>query len=168
MKTFTKGFAAGASALAVAVPLMAQMALAASGDETSSGASDAANRSVPSQACTEAMADLASAHLDVFDEMSAQRKAKMQAHRDALVAAASIADDEQRREALRPAREDMRPDEKPEPPAAVAAAMEAVRAACGDTMALKGGRGPMGGHGGPGMMKMKRFGRGTAETAPLE
>lgn len=157
MKSFTKGFAAGATALAVGVPLMAQMALAASADQVASEAADAENRPSPSQPCTEAMAHLASAHVDVFDEMSKARKEKMIAHRDALVAAAAITDDAQRAQALKDAHEEMRASKEKEVPAAVQTAMDEVRAACGDMMKFKGRHGgPMGGHGGPFKMKMKR------------
>lgn len=170
MKTFTKGFAAGASALALGIPLLAQVALAASGDGASAGDTvPSADRPVPSQPCTEAMAHLAAAHVDAFDEMNKERKAKMIAHRDALVAAAAIGDDSARQEALKAAHGSMKPGEdKPELPAAVQAAMDGVKAACGDTMAFKVGHGPKGGHGGPFMVKMKRFGRGAAEAAPVE
>ncbi len=156
MKSFTKGFAAGATALAVGVPLMAQMALAASADQAVSQAADAQDRPSPSQPCTEAMAHLASAHVDVFDEMNKTRKEKMIVHRDALVAAAAIADDAQRAEALKSAHEAMKPTEERTIPAAIQTAMDAVKAACGDTMMFKGRHGGMGGHGGPFMMKMKR------------
>ncbi len=157
MKSFTKGFAAGATALAVGVPLMAQMALAASADQAVSEAANKDDRPSPSQPCTEAMAHLASAHVDVFDEMSKDRKAKLIAHRDALVAAAGIADDTQRAEVLKSAHEAMKPTGEKEISAAVQTAMDEVKAACGNTMMFKGRHGgPMGGHGGPFMMKMKR------------
>lgn len=161
MKSFTKGFAAGATALAVGVPLMAQMAFAASGDAatSSSAAAIAADtRPLPTQACVQAMADLETAHLAGFDQDSAERKAKMLARRDALVAAAAITDDAQRAEAMKAAHESMKPTEERTVPAAIQTAMDAVKTACGDTMMFKGGRGgPMGGHhGGPFMMKMKR------------
>jgi len=156
MKSFTKGFAAGATALAVGVPLMAQMALAASADQAVSEAADTGDRPSPSQPCTEAMAHLASAHVDVFDEMSKDRKAKLIPHRDALVAAAGITDDTKRAEALKSAHEAMKPTEKKEIPAAIQTAMDEVKAACGNTMMFKGRHGgPMSGHGRPFMMKMK-------------
>ncbi len=156
MKSFTKGFAAGATALAVGVPLMAQVALAASAGNEPSAIPPGEERPAPSQPCTEAMAHLASAHVDVFDEMSKVRKEKMIAHRDALVAASQIADDAQRAQALKDAHEAMRPSGDKEIPAAVQTAMDEVRTACGNMMKFKGRRGgPMGGHGGPFMMKMK-------------
>lgn len=156
MKSFTKGFAAGATALAVGVPLMAQMALAASADQAVSQAADAQDRPSPSQSCTEAMAHLASAHVDVFDEMSKDRKAKLVAHRDALVAAAGITDDAQRAKALKSAHEAMKPTEERTIPAAIQAAMDEVKADCGDTMMFKGRHGGMGGHGGSFMKRIKR------------
>lgn len=158
MRSFTKGFAAGATALAVGVPLMAQMALAASADVPDSGKvlPDDAERPAPSQPCTEAMAHLASAHVDVFDEMNKARKEKMIAHRDALIAAAAITDDAQRAEVLKSAHEAMKPTEERTVPAALQAAMDEVKSKCGDTMMFKGRRGHMGGHGGPFMMKMRR------------
>lgn len=138
MKPFTKGFAAGAVALTAAVPLLAQTAFAARGERAPFGKPDEA-RPVPTQACVQAMADLETARLSVFDQESADRKAKMQAHRDALVAASKIADDAQRQAAMKAAMEDLRPDQKPTMPEAVAKATDAVKAACGDTMAFKDG-----------------------------
>ncbi len=166
MKSFTKGFAAGATALAVGVPLMAQMAFAASGDQaTSESALVAANRPVPTQACVQAMANLETAHLASFDEQSAERKAKMLVHRDALVAAAGITDDTQRKDALKTAHESMRPDgEQKERPEAITTAMEAVKTACGDTLMFKGGM-RSGGPEGRGGMFMKRMHRGMEQGA---
>lgn len=143
MKKFTLGVVAGMSSLALAVPVIAQVAGAASGDEI-----DVDSLPIASQECTQAMADMASAHLDVFDQLQSQRKSQMEAHRDALVAAAQITDDEQRAEALKAARKDMRPDGQMQENETIMAAMEAVRTACGDTLKFAGGFGGPGfGHG---------------------
>ncbi len=138
MQKFSLGVVAGMSSLALAVPLLAQVAGAATNETL-----DTTSPAIPSQECTQAMADLETAHLAIVDEQLATRKASMQAHRDALVAAAQIEDDAQRAEALKTAHEALRAS-APEQNDAVTAAMEAVRAACGDTFHF------MGGFGGPG------------------
>ncbi len=134
MKTFTTGAIAGASSLLLAVPLLAQMAGAAS-DTTSSTAADAlADRPVPSQECVKTMADHEGTMLAGLDTHIAAHKAALTAHHDALAAAATIVDDTARKnaiqkanEAMRTAMEAARPDD-----ATMKAQMEAMHKACGD------------------------------------
>jgi hypothetical protein len=153
MKKFTLGVVSGMSSLALAVPVFAQITNAASGDQTSS----ASFRTTPTQACVQAMANLEGAQLSNIDAEAAARKSAMQAHRDALVAAASITDDTQRAAALKAAEEALRTAMKPAQGTqsdAVKTAMDAVRTACGNTMM------PMRGFGGPGggaMFERKMF-----------
>ncbi len=143
-RNFTLGAIAGASSLALAVPLLAQFA---SAQTTSSSM-----RPAPTQACLQAMVTLDDAHLQNFDAMTAKHKQDLMAKRDALAAAASLTDDAQRQAALQKMHEDMRAmkDTAITPPEAITTAMNAVRAACGDKLGMRGMKfmhkfgGPMG------------------------
>jgi len=106
----------------------------------------------PTQQCLQALAAKEEVVLAEFDSQSAQRKAAVQAHRDALAAAAAIADDDERKAAMQQAREAFRADMQ-EPSEAMQAAMDAVREACG-------GRGGFGSGFGPGNGPMKGMMRG--------
>jgi len=108
---------------------------------------------VPTQQCLQALAAKEEVVLAEFDSQSAQRKATVQAHRDALAAAAAIADDDERKAAMQQARETFRADMQ-EPSEAMQAAMDAVRDACG------GERGGFGQGFGPGSGPMKGMMRG--------
>lgn len=158
MKKFTLGAIAGMSSLALAVPLLAQMSNAKGGGMWEKNFED---MPAPTQECLQAMVALEDAHLANFDAMTAVHKDMMQDHADKLREVAAIADDAARKEALKALHEEMRAmkdDETFTPPAAITAAMDAVKEACGDTMMFMkhaGGPGPrmMMGHG-PKMMKM--------------
>lgn len=152
MRTFTLGAIAGASALALAFPLAAQLTSA-----QSSSASSKPARPVSSQACALALAGRDDAVLANEDAMQTARKAALQARSDALKAAAAITDDAQRQAAVTKADEDfraaMKTAEAPQS-AAMKAAMDAVQSACGG----KAGRGGFGFgmgafRGGPGKME---------------
>lgn len=160
MNKFTLGMVAGMSTLTLAVPLAAQLALAAG---TESGTTDFTfgEPVSPTQECLLAQVVLEDAHLANFDAIQGQMKTELQSRRDALATVAQITDDATREEALKTMHETMRAAKDGqtfETPAAVETAMEAVRSACGDTMMFMGrGHGPMGfemhrmkGPGGPG------------------
>lgn len=146
-KSFILGATAGATSLAIAVPLLAQLVSAASGTATTT-ADVLKTRPVPSQVCVQAMADQDTKFLANVDAMITTQKAATKAHHDALVAAAAITDDTARGEAIKAAQEALRTamdaafkadDKKAE--------MEAMKTACGDNHFFM-----MGGHmGGPGM-----------------
>lgn len=176
MKKFTLGVVAGMSSLAVAVPMLASVAGAQSSSATADVLKD---RPIPSQACVQAMADHEGTMLSKIDAMMASHKSIMAEHQKALDAAADIADDTARSEAVQKAHEDMR--------TAMMAAknaegeqtseMDALKEACGDAMMFKAMHGPgfgmmmkgPGGRHGHGMMKMKMLNRpADAETAPIE
>lgn len=151
MNKFIVGVVAGMSSLAMAVPLVAQLARA-----QSSEASAMADRPAPTQECLQAMVTLDDAHLANFDAESAERKSKMQEKRDALAAVAALTDETARTAALKTLHEDMRSNPKDHmQPEAVTKAMEALKAACGDSFHF--------GKGGPGMMHRGgpfQFGKG--------
>lgn len=135
MNKFTLGMVAGMSTLTLAVPVLAQLSLAA--DETAP-----ANALVPSQACVEAMVALEDQHLANFDQHIAAQKTRIQERRDALATIADIADDSTREEALKQLRDDLKSSrEDMQPSDEMKAAMDAVRTACGDAFR---GHGPMG------------------------
>jgi hypothetical protein len=131
MKKFALGAVAGMSSLALAVPMFAHIAGA-----QSSAVSSASSGTAPTQACVAAMATMEQAHLSVFDAMTAQHKTELQARAASLKDIAAIADDTQRQAALQALHDAKRTVERPAPPQAVTDAMEAVRAACGDTMRM--------------------------------
>lgn len=149
MKPFTLGAIAGMSSLALAIPILAQVAGAASSD-SSSAMSARFQHEAPSQECVEALVAMNDAVLDSFDAMTAAHKNALIAKRDALEAAAQIADETERQEALHKAEEDFRAAmEAARDANDMDAIMEAVRSACGG---MFGGHGPMmmgmeGGHG---------------------
>jgi hypothetical protein len=136
MNKFRLGIITGMSSLVIAVPVIAQVTSA-----QSSASADVAGEAIPSQACVAAMADLEEAHLAQFDEMNAQRKQGIQTRITALNSAASITDDTARQEALDQMREDMKTQVESMKDSAVSdelqAAMDAVKAACGDTFKLR-------------------------------
>lgn len=158
MKKFSLGMVAGASSLALAVPLIAQISSA------QSSSSPDGEPPTPTQACAAAMVALDDAHLALFDSMTADRKKKLQEKRDVLAAIAAISDDAQRADAFKKMHDDMRAakDGSPmTPPDTIVKAMEAVRGACGETfgpgmhyrkMKMGGFGMMMGRHKGPGMM----------------
>jgi hypothetical protein len=147
LNKFTAGAVAGASTLALAVPLMAQMV----GAQSSTSTDVFADRPIPSQECTAAMANMEDAHLASFDEMQARHKEMMQTRVAGLRTASAIEDEAERGTALQEMHQTMKGNKADfEPSAEITAAMEEVRAACGDMMKMrghgKGGhRGPMGG-----------------------
>lgn len=158
MNKFTLGIAAGMTSLVVAVPLVVQMAGAAteSGDVLFSAADEVhmMEGKTPTQECVLAMANLESAHLANFDSTSAQRKTEMQTRINGLQAAAAIEDEDARAEALKTMHQGM---EKPEFPQAIQDAMDAIQESCEGGKFFFGG--PHGGFGmavaAPGMFNMK-------------
>jgi len=132
---FILGIVAGASSLALAAPFFVH---AASSDVSSSSF-------VPSQACVQALADSEAARLSSMDSMMELQKSALQAHKNALAAAATIADDTVRKDAVKKANEDFRAAVKAahdQQPAAVQEAMTAVQTACGGRgMGFTGGFG---------------------------
>jgi hypothetical protein len=130
-KSFLYGTISGMSALALAVPLLAQVSSAAS----SAANAIPADLPAPSQACVEALVAADDAFLARIDAQTEARKAAMQAHRDALAHAAAIADDEQRKAAVQAAHQDMRTAMEASRPAdEEGSVMDAVKEACGDSM----------------------------------
>ena len=162
MKKFTMGAIAGASALALSIPIVLQFASAASSDGSISFfVNGAQQRPVPSQACVQALASQDDSFLKNIDAMIATHKTAMQAHKDALVAAAQIADDTQRVAALKKANEDFRTAMKAAMDAKKIdhqADIDALKTVCGDSFGPHGMM--MHGPGGPGMGMMmgKPFG----------
>lgn len=138
MKKFTLGAIVGASSLALAVPLIAQMASAQSASGQSWG-----NKPVPSQACIQALADYEATMLSSFDSLNAQRKTIIQTHHDALVAAAAIVDETQRKDALKTAEQTKRDAMKKLMDGQNASdTITAIKNACGNAMPF--GKGMMG------------------------
>jgi hypothetical protein len=152
MKKFTLGAIAGASTLAMAFPIVAQVTSAAASSSSPSNTASVLS-TVPSQECVLAMATLEGAHLDNFDAMTAAQKQSLKIRKDALSSAASIADETARGEVLKKMHEDMKASKTIDNsmPAAITKAMEAVRTACGNTMRfMPGGSNMLGmnmGHG---------------------
>lgn len=134
-KSFTLGAIAGATSLAVAVPVIAQMVSAAS-----EPAFTAADMPVPSQACVQAMADQETAHLSSMNSMHAAMKTASAARRDALASAAKVADDTARQEAVKQAQMSFREAMKAamEAQGDRSAGMEALKTACGDHFPMMG------------------------------
>ncbi len=102
----------------------------------------ASTRSAPTQACVQAMVAKESAILSNFDAMNAARKAAMQAHKDALAAAALLTDDAARQAAIQKANDDMNTAMKNSMTANAAqekTLMDAVRSACGNSLGFHGG-----------------------------
>lgn len=143
-KTFVAGAAAGASGLAVALPLLAQMA----GAQSSSGTAVdiVKDLPVPSQACVSALAARDGTELSEIDTRMSAHKSALQARKTALEAAASITDDAQRQEAVKAAHEAFRtamessmgsPEDREEQ-------MTALKEACGDAFRFAGKGGHMG------------------------
>ncbi len=165
-KTFALGAAAGMSSLALAVPLLAQLAGAASSDSTSSATAEK-QRHVPTQECVHALAAHDDFMLSGMDAMVAAHKAATIAHRDALKAAAAITDDAQREAAVKKAHEDLRAAMKAamDSQGDMSAQMEELHAACDDAIGFHGmmlhGPGPMGG----GKAFMMKFRHGPGDLA---
>ena len=109
-----------------------------------------ADRPVPTQECLLAMTDLGETHLAHFDEHMADQKTRLQEHLEGMRTIAAIADDAERAAAMKAKHDEMKDKEPPTPPADVVAAMDAVKAACGDVgfhgpgMAMKFKKGPGG------------------------
>ncbi|MDB4978138.1 MAG: hypothetical protein JWM56_324 [Candidatus Peribacteria bacterium] len=103
---------AGMSTLGLAVPILAQVSNAASTSSltgtTSSTTVQQFTRPVPTQAEVQARATQDQAFLDTIDAMVVIQKKAMQVHKDALTAAAGIADDTARQQAVQAANDAMR------------------------------------------------------------
>jgi hypothetical protein len=157
MKKFAMGAIAGASALALSVPIALQLASAASSDGTSSSVTGAKSRPVPTQACVQEMASRDDHFLQTVDAMIAAQKAATLEHKNALIAAAQLTDDTQRMEALKAAEEKFRTAMKTVMEANKPADDGTTTSACGNMMKHGGMMMMHGGPGGPGMFKF-RFG----------
>lgn len=112
MNTFTIGALAGISALALAVPVIAQISSAqiagTSSSTTSTTAPPSFTRPIPTQQQVTDMAAKDAAFLKNVDAFVSVEKSAIQLHEDALTAAASIADDTQRQAAVLKANTDER------------------------------------------------------------
>lgn len=169
MKKLLLGLIVGASSLGIAIPLLTQASSSASGDAASRPAF------TPTQACVQAMASRDQAQLSVFDTLQQAQKEALQARKTALTAAATIADDVQRKDAVKKANDDFRTamqNAMQQVQPSQQSAMDAVQTACGG----KGGRmfkGGMGGFGGPvmggfgGGPKMDDFGERHGKRGPV-
>ncbi len=143
MKKFTLGVATGMTSLAIAIPLLAQGSLAAS-SSAATGRTTAANRPVASQACIQAMAQKDDLFLSHIDAKTAAQKTATQAHKTALTAAAGIADDTQRKDALKKAEDDFRTAMQAVMDANktdTTALMQTIRTACGNANGMGMGMG---------------------------
>lgn len=95
-----------------------------------------ADRPAPSQACVQALVEKDTKFLASIDAMTAAHKAAVQAHKDALTAAAALTDDTQRKTAVDAAHQAFREAMKATMDAQGdhKAEMEALKAACGDSL----------------------------------
>ncbi|MDB4978086.1 MAG: hypothetical protein JWM56_272 [Candidatus Peribacteria bacterium] len=135
MNKFTLGVVAGVSSLVIAVPIVVQVAGAASGSSASSKIT--MTKTVPSQACVQALVKKDDLFLANLDTVTAARKAATQAHKTALTAAAAITDDTQRQAAVQKAESDFRTAMQAVMVTKSTDAqtiMDAVKTACGKTM----------------------------------
>ncbi len=153
MKKFFIGAIAGAVALTVAVPLLAQIT---SAQEDGSSSSTPPTRPALTQACVLAMSGLEDTYLTHFDVFSAAQKTALQARSTALKAAAAVADDAQRQAAVKKANDDFIAASKAAWQTSAVdmqTAMTSVTTACGNVRGWKGldglglGIGPMMGDG---------------------
>lgn len=142
--TMLAGTLGAATLLAASVPAFAQQ-------------SQNANRPAPSTECIEAMAAKSDVFLADIDAKVAAKKSAMQTRKDALLAAAALTDDAARTDAVKKANEAFRNSMKSlreSQSTERKAAIEAVKAACGDRVKKprkggqagqgKQGRGPRG------------------------
>jgi hypothetical protein len=130
MKKRTRTFAtmAGATSLVLSLPLITQMASAATNTAAKM------TQPVPTQVCVQALAERDTAFLSTIDGHIAAQKTATTAHRNALLQAAKITNEAERQEALKKAQEDFQTAMK----AAFgtqdhAAEMAAMKTACGDS-----------------------------------
>jgi deferrochelatase/peroxidase EfeB len=100
--SFTLGVIAGATSIAIAVPMIVQVANAANTDIKNNPSKV---RPAPTQACVQLMATHKTNMLSYHDEMTTARKTAITAHRDALVVAAALTVNADRLEALKKARD---------------------------------------------------------------
>jgi predicted component of type VI protein secretion system len=157
MNKFALGVGTGIVSLAVAIPVIAQVSLAASSDNAAANTSGK-TRPIPTQACVQALATKEGSALSSMDAMNAARKAALQAHNDALDVAASITDDTARQAALKAANDALREAMKASMESqkdSMKSSMDAIKSACGDSMPMMFGRGPMKGHHPHGNFMMK-------------
>lgn len=129
MNKFTLGAGAGALSLLIAVPVFAQGVGATSSKK---------GRTAPSQTCVLAMADYETTMLSNIDARTAAHKAAATAKRDALKAAAALTDDTARMDALKKAQEDFRTAMEAMMKTKDQAAMDTLKAACGDSLPMMG------------------------------
>lgn len=132
MNKFRLGIITGMSSLVVAVPLLAVGANAQSASSTDT------TQIVPTQQCVETLASIEQMRLDQFDLMNTKRKEAMQSRLNQLKAAAVISDDTARKDALAAIRDSIKDTRDDlEPSDEMKTAMEAVKAACGDTFRMR-------------------------------
>jgi hypothetical protein len=118
MNKFTLGAVAGMASIALAIPVLAQVAGAQSvtSSVSSAGTTQSApfsqgfwhKRTPPTQAQVQDMIKRDDTFLQNIDAMTAAHKTAMQAHKAALTAAAAITDDAQREAAVKKANDDLR------------------------------------------------------------
>ncbi len=111
MNKFTLGAIAGISALALAVPIIAQVSSAATAAPTNGTTASAAKpftRPIPTQQQVLDMAAKDDAFLNNIDAFISLQKTAIEAHKTALTAAASVADATQRQAAVQKANDDER------------------------------------------------------------
>ncbi len=107
LNKFTIGAVAGIAAIAIAVPLFAQLSNAATAG-TTNGSASSFTRSIPTQQQVTDMAAKDAAFLKNIDAFVTVEKSATQAHETALTAAAAITDDTQRQAAVQKANTDER------------------------------------------------------------
>lgn len=162
MKKFLLGLIIGTSTLGIAVPLFAWAASSSASSESSSARANAFN---PSQACVQALAARDQSELTNFDSIVLARKSALQARSAALSAAAAMADDVQRKDAVKKANDDFRTAMKTimdQTKTAQQTNMDTLRTACGKGGKMFGGEGfgrGINGLGGSGMMGRRGEGR---------
>jgi len=108
MNKFTLGAVTGLGAVALAIPVLATVTSAQSIGSSSSASPTAANKPVPTTQCVSAIAALEGQQISLMDSEEAARKSALQAHVDALNAAASITDDATRQAAIQKANQDLK------------------------------------------------------------
>lgn len=109
LNKFTLGAVAGIAALALAVPILAQISSAqVSSASTTTSSSPSFTRPIPTQQQVTDMAAKDAAYLKNIDAMVTIQKSATQTHEDALTAAASITDDTARQAAVKKANDDER------------------------------------------------------------
>ncbi|HVW66687.1 MAG TPA: hypothetical protein VHA78_03055 [Candidatus Peribacteraceae bacterium] len=159
MNKFMLGAVSGLGAVALAIPVLMQVTSAQSvGSSSSSGTTTPATKPIPTTQCISALAALEGQQISLMDGQEAARKSALQAHVDALNAAASITDDTARQAAIQKANQDLRTAMKAsvqQNQTSLQTYRQAVQTACGNAM-----HGEVGG-GFNGFMDKPMMGRGS-------